>query len=255
VIFVLKLDGKIMIEAVIVCVDYADFLCWTLPFNRHQFDNTVVVTSTKDIKTQKLCEYWHVKCIRTDVCYEDGGFNKGKMINEGLDHVSGKEWVVHMDSDIFLPPHFRRMFNCAELDLDSLYTMDRMMCKDFKQWIQYLAQPKIQYENEIFIHPGPFEHGVRLAGRVYGGYMPIGFFQMWHQGAQQLTYPTEHTSAARGDVQFSLKFPRSKRNLFAECYCIHLETVLPENKEMGANWNGRKTPVFGEEFLNAQPQS
>lgn len=237
------------IECVIVSVDYADFLAWTLPFNKIQFDNIIVVTSVEDVKTQKLCEYWHVRCIKSNAWKEGGGgFNKGKLINVGLEAIEGDDWVVHMDADIYLPPHFRRVFDCMVLDKDSLYTMDRMMCRNFGEWIRFLMQPKVQHENNIFIHDGPFPLGVRLASTNYGGYLPIGFFQCWNQGQQNLLYPIEHTTAARADLQFTLNFPRDKRNMMAECIAIHLETI--GEKGMGNNWSGRKTPIFGQELLD-----
>ncbi len=88
------------LEAVVVCVNYSDFLAWTLPNNKTFFDNMVVVTSSKDLRTQKLCEFWHVKCVVSDVCYESGAeFDKGKMINVGLKALDGVGWVVHLDAD------------------------------------------------------------------------------------------------------------------------------------------------------------
>lgn len=231
------------LEAVIVCVDYADFLAWSILFNRSQFDNIIVVSDCDDIDTHRVCEQYHVNCIKTDKCHEDGVFNKGKMINEGLSHLKYNDWVIHIDADICLPTHFRNFINTLKLDTSCLYSVDRLMCKSFEEWIKYLAEPKPQYENSIFVHPSPFPMGVRLANQGYGGWLPIGYFQMWNQGKQKLEYPTEHTGAARTDVQFTLKFPREKRVLIPEIFAIHLETQLPD-KTMGANWNGRTTPKF-----------
>jgi hypothetical protein len=238
------------LEAVIVCVNYADFLSWSILFNKYLFDNIVVVSDTKDIATHRVCEQYHIKCIKTDECHEDGMFNKGKMINVGLSHLTYNDWVVHIDADICLPPHFRTFINNLKLDPDNLYSVDRLMCKSFKEWVRYLSEPSPQFENCIFIHPRPFEMGVRLGNNGYGGWLPIGYFQMWNQGLHRFTYPTEHTGAARTDVQFTLKFDRDKRVLIPEIFAIHLETKLPENDNMGANWNGRTTPKFTDEFFN-----
>jgi len=248
--------GKMKIEAVVVCVNYSDFLAWTLPANRCQFDRLVVVTTPKDIRTQELCSYWHVKCVVTDACYKEGAdFNKGAMINEGLKALDGDGWVVHMDADIWLPPRFRELINDLVLDQDGLYTIDRLMCSDFLEWLKFLYAPPAQYENEIFVHLRPFPVGVRIANKeaFYGGWMPIGFFQMWNQGKKQMSYPEKHTDAARSDVLFTLQFDRSHRHMLAEIVCVHLETKMPAvADEMGANWSGRKTPPFGVEVLGKE---
>ena len=74
-----------IIEGVCVCVNYADFLAQTLGFNRTHFDNLVIVTTPDDYDTINLCEYWNVKCVKTDAFYSNGdAFNKGLGINEGL---------------------------------------------------------------------------------------------------------------------------------------------------------------------------
>ena len=239
-----------ILECVTVCVNYSDFLCWTLPFNKQHFNKMVVVTTPDDKKTQKLCEYWHVQCVITNACYEGGGsFNKGKMINEGLKHLGQKDWVLHLDADIFLPPQFSNIVRNIKLDVESLYHVDRMMCDDFSEWMKYFYQPKMQQEADIFVHLRPFRMGVRISKNSYGGWLPIGYFQMWNQGYHKYDYPTQHTSAARGDVQFTLKFPRDKRQMLPEIVGIHLETKIPGDK-MGSNWSGRRTPMFGHEEWN-----
>lgn len=232
-------------ECVVVCVNYADFLAHTLPTNKSHFDRMVVVTTPEDKRTQKLCEYWHVQTVVSEVCYEDGAsFNKGKMINEGLKALSGEGWVVHMDADIFLPPLFRDLVQSLELDPEDLYHIDRMMCDNFADWCKFWAAPALQHEANIYVHPRPFPLGVRLAKKEYGGWIPLGFFQMWHQGSKKLSYPDKHTDAGRSDLLFSQLFGRKNRSMLPEIIAIHLETKL-EDGEMGSNWNGRKTPAFG----------
>jgi hypothetical protein len=54
------------LEAVIVCDQYSDFLRCTLPHNKTLFDRIVVVTSPEDRATQKICEFYHVECVKTD---------------------------------------------------------------------------------------------------------------------------------------------------------------------------------------------
>jgi hypothetical protein len=253
------------IEAVVVCVDYADFLAWTLPINKQYFDQMVVVTSPTDLATQKLCEFWHVRCVVTNAFYENGDpFNKGKGINVGLASLTGKDWVVHLDADMVLPPRFRAIVEQLELDTEGIYGIDRMMCDDFRSWLRYWYRPTCSNECDIYVHLAPFRVGTRIAraDKEYGGWVPIGFFQMWNQGARTRSYPNQHTDAGRSDILFALQFPRKHRHLLAEVVGIHLETKVPNCDRMGANWNGRKTPWFGWELvedsvsaLDAQAQS
>jgi hypothetical protein len=238
------------IEAVIVCVNYSDFLAWTLPTNKNLFNKLVVVTSKEDVKTQKLCEFWHVQCVITDRMYEDGAaFNKGKAINDGLKALDSDGWVVHMDADIFLPPMFRVILEGLKLDEAGVYAVDRLMCDDFKEWLGYWVEPIVSNEADIYVHPRPFPLGVRLAKQSYGGWLPLGYFQMWNQAKKKLAYPEEHTDAGRSDLLFSQLFDRDHRHLLGEVFCVHLETKMPADGKMGANWNGRRTPPFGWEVL------
>jgi hypothetical protein len=244
----MKVTARLMtprprLECVITCVDYADFLAYTLPTNRHLFDYTVVVTTPDDLATRKLCEFWEVHCVVTDAFRSRGAFAKGAGINAGLEVLSKGGWLVHMDADIFLPPLSRQLIDAAALDPACLYGVDRMMVPDYASWAAFLALPKMQQECRAYIHPTAFPMGVRIYSKDYGGYIPIGFFQMWHPGESGVrSYPDEHTSAGRGDMVFAARWPRSKRGLVPELIAYHLES---EPADMGANWQGRRTRPFG----------
>ena len=234
------------LEAVVVCVRYSDFLAWSLPLNRHFFDRMVVVTDSKDKRTQKLCEYWHVQCVVTDAFYEDGSpFNKGKGINEGLKALDGDAWVLHLDADIVLPPQFRSILEGLKLDPDGLYHADRMMCDSFDKWLRFFVEPVISNEANIYVHPRPFPLGVRLNKSDFGGWLPLGYFQMWNQGRKKLTYPIRNDDAGHSDLRFAELFSREHRHMLAEFFVTHLETKMSGKNEMGSNWRGRKTPSFG----------
>src|ERR1035437_6127938 len=78
-------NRKMRLKGIIVCVDYADVLAWTLPHNIRQFDELLVVTTGRDLHTRRLCEHLGVRRIETDVFYKGGvPFNKGAGINAGL---------------------------------------------------------------------------------------------------------------------------------------------------------------------------
>jgi hypothetical protein len=49
-----------------------------------------------------------------------------------------------------------------------------------------------------------------------GGYVPIGFFQLWNARSRRLIYPEHHATAARSDMLFSLQWARQQRQLLPE---------------------------------------
>ena len=232
------------IEAVIICVNYSDFLAHTLPSTCSKFNKLVVVTDTKDHKTKNLCEYYNVQCVQTDVFYENGDlFNKGKGINAGLKELDLDGWVVHLDADIYLPPLTRSILESLPLDQSKIYGADRLMCPSHSEWIKYKETPASVQEAWIYIHLNRFPVGIRIAEykTPHGGYEPIGYFQLWNPTASQVfCYPDEHGLADRTDVLHCKKWPRAKRELLPEVVVIHLES----DPEMGINWQGRKSSLF-----------
>lgn len=232
------------IECVTVAVEYSDFLAWSLVFNKKHFDNWIVVTSKSDSKTQALCAYHHVRCIPTDVFYEnDQAFNKGAGINIGLNAIKGNDWVAHMDADIILPPRAREMFEQrASLDPASIYGIDRMMCQKFEDWVNFVAEPEVQHTDEVYVTANAFPLGSRIAKTDNDGYIPIGFFQLWNAKRTGIkSYPMGHGTSARADMGFARQWDRQNRHLIPEIVAVHLESEPAAN---GANWRGRRTQPF-----------
>ena len=252
------------IEAVTVCVDYSDFLAHAILFNKQAFDRWVVVTSPADEATRRLCEYHDIEFVVTHEFHVDGAqpgsklsgkgaiyeppFSKARGINEGLKHLKKTGWVVHIDADTVLPPRARDMFELAKLDPSFLYGIDRLMCKSFEDWYRHLVFPELQHEPNFWIRGNSFPLNVRIGPHRDNGWLPPGFFQMWHpQGSGKAEYPQDHSATAgRTDVNFSFSFPRERRALIPEIFAIHLES---EEVHMGANWKGRRTKFFGPDTM------
>jgi hypothetical protein len=233
-----------LLEAVTVCVDYPDFLAWFLLSNAKQFSRLVVVTDTKDKATADLCEHHHVECVKTDVFYRDGqAFDKGAGINEGLKRLGLDGWVAHIDADIILPPRARGLLEAANLDPSMVYGIDRLMCRSFDDWIAYVGTPEVQQSCNAFVQATAFPLGARVARMGDGdGYVPIGFFQLWHPSTSGVRSYPQHSDAGRGDFRFGQLWPRAKRALIPEIVGIHLES---EVAPMASNWRGRRTKHFG----------
>jgi hypothetical protein len=239
------------IEAVVVCVNYADFLAYTLPANKSQFNNMVIVTDTKDNATVAVCNKNNVRCVQTDAFYANGNqFNKAAGINVGLNALQKNGWVVHLDADILLPPLTRYILDKTPLNKSKIYGIDRLMCNSYDDWMEYVEGSRSVHEDWAFLHLNLFSVGSRLV--QYGEYMdegtpdgwvPIGYFQMWHPSTNNTnTYPPEHGAADRTDVLHAKRYKRADRELIPELVAIHLDS---ETACMGVNWLGRKTIRFG----------
>lgn len=238
------------IEAVQVCVGYADFLAATLPENLPLVDDLVVVTTADDEETRAVCRRHSVHHVLSDDHRRDGPFNKGRLIQRGLDQISGHGWTLHLDADIVLPRKFRRFLDWAHLDERTIYGADRCNLAGWDEW-QRLKQYAGAWDNHAhecghWFHP-KFQVGSRWVSKLHG-YVPIGFFQLFHGsevvqgGYHQKIYPYHHGDAARSDVQFALQWDRKHRQTVPEVVVLHLES---ETSGLGANWQGRTTPRFG----------
>lgn len=237
------------IEAVTVCVGYADFLAVTLPRNDPLFDRWVIVTTPEDTATRELCRrYGKIPVVTREFYRDNNPFNKARGINKGLDQLSHTGWVLHLDADILLPPAFRRVVRDADLDPMVLYGCDRVMIRNYADWQRLQGSGYLQHDYHCRVNfPAGLDVGCRWANDQYG-YCPIGFFQMWHssadlyRGAHLRPYPTSHNDAARADVQFAIQWDRRHRALLPEVVAVHLES---EPARLGANWRGRTTRPFG----------
>jgi hypothetical protein len=234
------------LEAIVTCVDYADFLAHTLPLNKPHFDRIIVVTAPEDRATIDVCDFHSQPYYRTDAFRSRWGeFRKGTAINEGLAKLDRDSWMVHLDADIILPSHFRQAVETASLDTSMIYGCDRVECQSFEEWQRFYGAPTPQIQgNGVFIHTthSPFKFGTRVQFPDAGGWIPIGFFQMWHADSKVLTYPEGHTNAGREDSLFPKQWPRAKRAFLPEIIVYHLES---QNAPMAVNWSGRKTIPFG----------
>lgn len=236
---------KMKIEALTVCVNYADFLNPALAFNRRLFNHLLVVTAPADTHTQELCAKQGVDCLVTDRFYRDGKpFAKSEGINEGLKKLSCSDWVCLLDSDIVLPSHTRPVLERSDLDPSCIYGVDRLMCSSWDQWNGYWK--RLQQPDLFFVDTNHFKIGQRVAPFGRGGWVPLGFFQLWNPAQTGMReYPSSIT-AAGSDMKFAQKWPRGKRQLIPEIVAVHLES---ESASFGANWTGRKTAEFGPSSL------
>lgn len=230
------------LAGVTISVNYADFLEHTIHENLHFFDDFVVVTSFDDKHTQKVCNEHSVKCVKTDVFYENNQiFNKGAAINLGIAHLNFQDWILHVDSDVVLPDNFRNMLEKAYIDKNSIWGCDRVNICSFEEWEKFAGNKKRQHKHHFILVPeSGHELGARIIHNEYG-YVPPGFFQLWHKSQHQ-RYPSANGVAEHDDLLHALQWRRENRKLIPSVFVYHLES---EKCQMGANWKGRKTKKFG----------
>jgi hypothetical protein len=241
------------IEAVTVCVGYSGELREAIPHNLPHLDRWLIVTDARDDETKEVCRRHNLEFLATDDFYRGGArFDKARGVDRGLQLLSHDDWVLHLDADIVLPPHARHTLRSADLDPRSIYGCDRVMVRGYERWQRLQAGGFLQRVSRSHHHnvcfPGGFEVGARWAD-PHHGYVPIGFFQLFHHdaalrlGTRTRRYPNSgHSDAARTDVQFGLLWDRSHRHLIPELVVLHLES---EGASVGANWSGRTTRPFG----------
>ncbi len=238
------------IEAITVCVDYADFLKAVAPHNLPHFDRWVIVTTPEDEETRSACRALSLECVTTREFYRDGQqFAKSRAIERGLCHLEGSDWLLHIDGDVALPIDFRQVLQDAHLNEVAIHGCDRLNVMGWRAWKRVEARGLWSRPNEWFVPTvrPDCELGARVCNHRHG-YTPIGFFQLWHgssynwRGSPAKRYPLIHGTAARTDVTHALHWDRRERIHIPELLVWHLES---EPSPMGANWKGRTTTRFG----------
>lgn len=221
-----------IVEAITVCVGFADYLAETLPLNKSQFSRRIIVTSEDDTDTQKLAREYDCKLVITSAHLYKGPFNKGRAINTGLNHVLLGHWICHIDADIVLPPgcHTRLAGYLEPLGIpsrrsDSIIGMARYMVTGKDQWEQFRQDWD---ERKLALEPP----------RLDNKHIPVGFYQLWHTSANK-RYPDNIPAANSSDLEFGKQF-KYKRQVPERCY--HLAAT---NAPKGSDWLGRKTPLWG----------
>ena len=238
------------IEAVTVCLHYDDFLEQTIRVNQPLFDDLVVVTHQSDTATIAVCQRYGARVVYCPY-FKNGTeqFRKSAAINLGLAHLKFEDWVLHLDADVALPRNTRKHLANIDLDPSCIYGIDRVECKGREAWRSYLVDPDL-YEKHYFYHgPQGWPTGSRVGHFDYGGYAPIGFFQLWNRASGILRYPSVNgQDAEHSDMLHALQWPRPKRVLIPEIIAVHLSTG---GTDWGVNWHGRKSPRFDKQAEQA----
>jgi hypothetical protein len=230
---------QLRLEAVTVSVGFDDLLDVTIGFNHAQVDHLIVVTAHDDKKTQKVARKHGATVVLTDLFRKNGrNFNKGAAINAGFDYFQYHGWRCHMDSDIVLPDSFRRvLFNHSHLERHCIYGADRFNIVGQEKIKKLVRRGSIQHKHGLLL--GETDDDGKLGHRLVcklRGYLPLGFFQMWHSSTQK-PYPYSLGTAAHDDMMFASLWPEACRRHLPGAVVFHL---LPSAPTVGENWDGKR---------------
>jgi hypothetical protein len=217
--------AAVKLQAVTICINYADFL-EAVVANRRHFDRWVVVTCAEDGRTRELCARFGMECVVSAHLQPDGkDFHavdaKWHVINEGLDALDHKGWALVLDADVLLPRHFRERLAALPLEPGVLYGA---------------AGRKVLDEREAFEQLRKCEPWTTLVARNSN---IIGYFNLFSLEAAPNRYPARKPRDRGGshdDYRFAVSFDDDHRQ-FLPMTVIHAGWP-------GVNWGGRKAPAY-----------
>lgn len=219
-----------MIEAVVVCVEYADFLALTLPRMLACFDEVAVVSVADDHETTALCEGLGARLVQsTRRNFMGLKFNLPALINDGFAALSAEEWLVKIDADIYLPPGFAEVMRATMGDPEVLYGAQRYFAEDRATLSRFVG------DGDWSALEPPYEPSDAA----------LGFFQGFHAKTPRLAgRPTRY------EEQRYVGPSQTNDRLFRAAFADRGVTILPAPvvhlgiDAIGTNWRGRTSPRF-----------
>lgn len=225
------------IVGLLVCVDFHQWLPEVLHANLRHFNRYVVVTTPEDKRTQEIAAAAGCDVLQTDVCYSDGAaFNKGKMLNAGLDFLRPRDWVLFSDADVLLAPHWGEWIRGRVLNPGVLYHARRLHAYDDSQW------------GEALVDWSTID-GLSIRDPA-ADLLPFGFHQLWNVRASAIAgrspivsqvFPT----AATVDYHFYRMWAPDKRVRLPD----ELSIVHRWHGPFAARWANRGVPRGGWEWI------
>lgn len=202
------------VTGITVCVDFADILDCTLPYNREQFERFLVVTHPEDEATIETAKLHGAEVLLTEIFYARGAkFNKWAALQQGIDFLNHDGWMLIMDSDIAIPKQVSRQLIPDET---CLYTPRRLDCRVIRNGV-------------------PPERVWRRYKHVNSKEEFAGYFQFFHTGCEVLKerpwFRNDWDWAGTGDTLFQRRW-HSKQQIRPPFEVMHLGTPY-------ANWTGR----------------
>lgn len=238
------------ITAIVVCVNYDDYLALTLPINVKEVDRILVVTDENDEKTKKLAESLGATVFISKRIHENGAvLAKGKAINDAINSLKNPDWILVMDADVILPRGFLKIKDRV-LNPGVLY-YTRRFGPEFQQHIKKFMEDLDELSPKMLFRKWASREVAKKTNRKGNAVeaFPYGYFQLWNVRARALAgrnplYVEGSNNAEWDDSNFGMTvYPEDKvvQLPFPEFDVIH----LPHGAFKG-NWFGRKSSRLDE---------
>lgn len=237
-------------RAILVCVDFADLLSITLPYNRHHFERVMVVTSHADgpnVLPVALANSAEVLC--TDLFYADGAtFNKWRALEWALDLYGREGWLCLIDADVLWPKSVKvaeegdrwlAVEAPTERGLEMQVVPRGHLCSPLRRmWSEWPRLPPGFLTTNVV-------GGSLVLEEQHWSKLPIhrnvaewaGYTQIFHASDPHLGQPPWHETdwrhAGGADSFFQAKWP-AQNKVRPPFEVLHLG-------EAGVNWMGRVT--------------
>jgi len=235
------------VEAILVCVGYADFLRRTLPGNVPLFDKMIVVTAPDDLDTIRVAQDAGAEVVVSDSYRErSAGFNKGKMMNVGARALDFDDWVLITDADIFFPPGFRRALDRMILNPGCLHYSTRFSppYETRIEWLDRFAEDRSIVSELRLVDPGSNQR-------------PWGYCQLFNVRAKAIRdlgrdlYSERFASAGGVDYHFHERWSAKRKILLSgpEFRLVHIP-----HGSLGVNWNGRSSSPLDPGYEPIRPK-
>ena len=231
-----------MIAALLVSVNYNDYLEISLSHNNKHFQKFVVVTTTSDTKCQQICSsYSNVVCVvvSDDVLKTNNRvFNKGALLNKGfeyLDSIGWSQWVVITDADIIFPDNITELI-LKQIPLRNiLYSMYRKHLHTFESYKKYFDE----HDSTCLQDGGTLE--------TCGWPIAIGYCQIFRYTINKYRYD-EYNDADNSDLRF-IKYFSTQDRWYPDSPAVKLLSNQDTDfvihiGETKINWKGRKSVNF-----------
>lgn len=226
------------LRAILVCVDYADLLAVTLPYNRHHFGEVLVVVANGGSQDAYVARRNDCQVFVTEAFYLDGAsFNKWRALEAALDYWGRHGWLCIMDADVLWPKVLKP---AVPFQIGKLYSPLRHMHEDLGRRFSHLADPygSMNPPSNPYLFPPEsdwWQYPIHRNVTEWAGYT-----QIFHASDPALGAPPWHevdwVHAGGADSFFQRRWPPLDK-IRTPWNVLHLGPA-------GRNWYGRATPYL-----------